>query len=148
MLLCAILFTRALTPDRMCELSKIISISLPVDSQIATTYKAAFAFLSDYNRHNDTPQKVINRIKKIMAIARREIRAANKWQNQGLKFSTDKKDNPLFKALSKGKNASDKSSSNDTTHSSAAICSYCGFSGHKRATCRRLNRPGTNFDRM
>ena len=106
--------------DRLCELSKIISIRLPVDSQIVTAYKEALALLSDYNRQNDTPQKVIHRIKKILAGARREIRSAFKWQHLGLKFSTDKKGYPVAKTFTKGQNPS----SSKDVQSSKDICSF------------------------
>jgi hypothetical protein len=44
-----------LSSDRLCELSKIISNRLPVDSQIVTAYREAFALLSDHERQCDTP---------------------------------------------------------------------------------------------
>lgn len=59
-----------LSTDRLCELSKIISNRLPVDSQIVTAYREALALLSDTERQHDTPQEVIHRIKTILTTAR------------------------------------------------------------------------------
>ena len=46
-----------LSSDRLCELSKIISSRLPIDSQIVTSYRELFAMLTDSQRQKDTPQQ-------------------------------------------------------------------------------------------
>ena len=73
-----ILSNGPLSAERKRELSLIMAYRLPMDSQILTAYREALSLLTDLERQEDTPQLVINRIKKIMNLARREIRLANK----------------------------------------------------------------------
>jgi hypothetical protein len=134
--------------DRLCELSKIISARLPVDSQIASTYKMSYHNLTTRERKSDTPQRVIDRIKKILQTARREIRLASKWIGQGNEFSTDKKGCPVTQALqahTTGKPPSGKASGKKKSQSDTSlVCDNCGWVGHEKTTCFRLGRPGTN----
>jgi hypothetical protein len=131
-----------LSSERLCELSKIISSRLPVDSQIVTTYREAFSYLTDLERQEDTPQLVINRIKKIMNQARKEIRFANKWQSQGLSFLTDKKGYPIG-------NTPNRQLSNTTTEApKKTLCNVCGIPNHTRDKCNQVNLPGTNSSNL
>jgi hypothetical protein len=133
----------ALSYDRATELSKIISNRLPIDSQIAAAYKTAMALLTEFQRKHDTPQNVIYRIKKIMTLARQEIRASSKWLTQGFEFSTDKKGNLQFQTAKKGKTPSAAVTSKTAQH-----CTSCGFPGHPAKICRRAGKPGTNSSNL
>jgi hypothetical protein len=132
-----------LSYDRATELSKIISNRLPVDSQIVSAYKTAMALLTEYQRKHDTPQKVILRIKKIMTLARQEIRASSKWLTQGTEFSTDRKGNLQPQTAKKGITPSAA-----TTSKTTELCSVCGHYYHVAQYCRRAGKPGTNASKL
>ena len=129
-----------LSSDRQCELSKIISSRLPDDSQIVAAYREAYNKLTPSQRQNDTPQLVINRIKRVMNTGRKEMRAANKWHNDGLKFFMDKKGYPV-KVAGQEKAAPKPPSS---TAPKKGVCIVCGWSGHDKTRCNKVNLPGTN----